>query len=77
MDWLTIIIVAVLVLISTVIQVTAANRQGDKVSASIQQVRVALDGRMTELLASTASASRMEGADQERRENRERERQVP
>jgi hypothetical protein len=72
-DLLTLFAVVTVVIVTTTINIVLANRQGDKVSASIQEVRTALDGRMTELLSATAKSSRFEGAEDERRESRARD----
>ncbi len=72
MDWTVIIIVAIAAIPPTVAGI-AAYRQADKVEEAVREVHTALNSRLTALLEVTASSSRMEGAEQERREARFRD----
>jgi len=73
MDWSTIVIVAIIVVVPHALQRIASSRDADKLVDAVHEVHASLNSRLSELLETTANASRMEGVEQERRESRARD----
>lgn len=72
MDIPTIIVIGVVIVAVVTVQIITTARQTERVSRQLAGMESALDGRLTELLKTTAIASRMEGVESERHEARAR-----